>query len=196
MKRGHIYHVYYRRSGGYRFLGVNSLRLLVTLIILGIGIWLFNEYVLNVNVATKYITDNFPVPAVLGTLLVSELSLGLLAPELFITWASGFAHPWAWLLLLATISYLGGLGAYFIGRKLDSMPRIHNWVHSKFEEQFKQLKKFGGLLIVIAAFTPLPYPPICMVSGVIKFPLKSFLIVTIARYIRFIIYGAIIFKVL
>ncbi len=196
MKKGHIYHVYYRRSGGYRFIGKNSLKLLISLLLLGVAIYLFNEYVFNVSDATKYITEQFSIPVVLSTLLISELTLGLLAPELYITWIAGFANPWGWLFILATISYVGGIGAYLMGRKLDSLPRIHSWVHVKFANQFKQIKKFGGLLIVIAAFTPLPYPPICLVSGVVKFPFRSFLILTISRYLRFIIYGAIIFKVM
>jgi membrane protein YqaA with SNARE-associated domain len=150
--------------------------------------------VYNIEAGTQYITTNFSIPAVLAVFQISELTTGLLAPEIFITWASGFENPWLWLFILANISYLGGLGAYFIGLKLEKMPKVHNWVHVKFEEQFHQLKKFGGLLIIIAAFTPLPYSPICAVAGIIRFPLKSFLIFTISRYFRFLIYGSIIFK--
>ena len=195
-KKGQIYHIYYRRSGGYKFIGKNSLKLLASLAVFGLLAFLFNSYVFNIAKGTEYITTHFSTPVVLAIFQLSELTHGLLAPEIFMTWASGFEHPWLWLFFLANISYLGGLGAYFIGRKLDKLPKVHNWVHVKFEEQFEQLKKFGGLLIIVAAFTPLPYSPICMVSGIIKFPLRSFLIATISRYIRFLIYGFIIFKVM
>ena len=194
--RSQIYHKYYKRSGGYHFLGKSSLKLGVFLVILGVAAFLFNEYVYNISQGTAQLTVHFSPIVVLGIFQISELTLGLLAPEIFITWVSAFSNPWLWLIVLSIISYLGGLGAYFIGRKLDKMPKVHRWVHVKFEEQFLQLKKFGGLLIVIAAFTPIPYSPICMVSGIINFPLKSFLFLTISRFVRFAIYGAIIFNVL
>ena len=195
-KKGQIYHIYYRRSGGYRFVGENSIKLLISLVVFGVLAFLFNTYVFNIAKGTEYITTHFSTPAVLAIFQLSELTHGLLAPEIFMTWVSGFDKPWLWLFILANISYLGGLGAYFIGRKLDKLPRVHNWVHVKFEEKFEQLKKFVRLLIIVAAFTPLPYAPICMVSGIIKFPLRSFLIATISRYARFLIYGYIIFQVL
>jgi membrane protein YqaA with SNARE-associated domain len=127
---------------------------------------------------------------------VSEMTWGLLAPELFITWASGFNNPWSWLFLLSGISYIGGLGAYFIGQKIEHLPKVHNWVHGKFEAQFMHLKRFGGLLIVIAAFTPLPYSPICMVCGIVRFPIRSFLFLTLSRIVRFVAYGSIIFSMM
>jgi membrane protein YqaA with SNARE-associated domain len=196
VKRGHIYHVYYRRLGAYRFIGQNSLRLLIAMIILGAAVYLFNRYVLDVSAATAYITEHYNKPIVLGTFLLSESTLGLLAPELYITWVSSLDFKWLWLLLLAMISYGGGVGAYFIGTRLYLMPRIHSWVDVKFAKQFAQIKKFGGLLIVVAALTPLPFSPICIISGIIKFPLNRFLLLTLTRFARFAIYGSLIFGLL
>ena len=195
-KKGKIYHVYYRRSGGYKFIGQNSVKLLISLAVISLAAFLFNTYVFNIARGTEYITTNFSTPVVLAIFQLSELTHGLLAPEIFMTWVSGFDKPWLWLFILANMSYFGGLGAYIIGRKLDKLPKVHNWVHVKFEKHFKQIKKFGGLLIIVAAFTPLPYSPICMVSGIVRFPFKSFMIVTISRYVRFLIYGYVIFTVL
>lgn len=195
-KKGKIYHVYYRRSGGYRFIGKNSVKLLISLALIGLVAFLFNTYVFNIASGTEYVVNHFSAPVVLAIFQLSELTHGLLAPEIFMTWVSAFENPWLWLFILANMSYFGGLGAYFIGRKLDKLPKVHNWFYVKFEKQFKQIKKFGGLLIIVAAFTPLPYSPICMVSGIIRFPLKSFMLVTLSRYVRFLIYGFVIFKVL
>jgi membrane protein YqaA with SNARE-associated domain len=196
VKRGHIYHVYYRRLGAYRFIGQNSLKLLIAMIILGAAIYLFNKYVLDVSAVTAYITENYNKPTVLATFFLSELTLGLLAPELYITWVESLDFKWMWLLLLALLSYGGGVGAYFIGTRLYVLPRIHSWVDVKFAKQFQQIKKFGGLLIIVAALTPLPFSPICIISGIIKFPLRQFLLLTLARFVRFGIYGSLIFGLL
>lgn len=195
MKRGHIYHVYYRRSGTYRFIGLNALKLLAVLVVLGIVVYLINKYVFEIDTLTDYLTAHFSTPVVLASYFLSELTLGLLTPEIFIVWVSGFSHPWLWVLLLGTISYAGGIGAYFIGTKLYHMPRIHRWVDETFSEQFKQIKRYGGVLIVLGALTPLPYPPICIVSGVVRFPFKQFLLITLVRYGRLFLYAAVLFKV-
>jgi membrane protein YqaA with SNARE-associated domain len=195
MKRGHIYHVYYRRSGTYRFIGASALRLIAALILLGVAIYLINTYVFDISSLANYITAHFSTPVVLSSFFASELTLGLLAPEFYIVWAKGFAHPWLWVLLISLISYLGGLGAYFIGTKLHKLPRVHRWMDEKFTVQFKQIRRYGGILIIIAAITPLPYPPICIVSGVVQFPLRTFVFLTLSRFARIFLYAAVIFNV-
>jgi membrane protein YqaA with SNARE-associated domain len=195
MKRGHVYHVYYRRLGAYRFIGQNSLKLLVTLIILGTVVYLFNEYVLNLSHLAGYITEHFNTPTVFASFFVSEVIFGLISPEFFMAWIATFSYKWLWLFLLAALSYLAGIVAYFIGTKLYHLPRIHSWVDVRFRKQFEQIKKFGGLLIVVAALTPLPFSPICMVAGVIDYSFKNFLLLTLSRIIRFAAYGAIIFGI-
>lgn len=196
MKRGHIYHVYHRRSGTYRFIGQNALRLFVLLAVFGVAIYFINKYVLDLDAVTDYVTHTFSIPVVLLTFLLSELTIGILSPELYIVWVESFSRPWLWVLFLGIISYTGGLGAYFIGSKLYHLPRVHRWVDEKFSEQFKQIRKYGGVLIVLGALTPLPYPPICIVSGVVNYPFKSFAFLTLVRFGRLFMYAAILFKVI
>jgi membrane protein YqaA with SNARE-associated domain len=196
MKRGHVYHVYHRRTGTYRFIGENALRLFAILIAFGAALYLLNKYVLDLNAITDYVTRTFSIPVVLTTFFLSELTLGILSPELYIVWVESFSKPWLWVLVLSMISYVGGLGAYFIGSKLYHLPKIHRWVDEKFAEQFKQIRRYGGVLIVLGALTPLPYPPICIVSGVVKFPFKRFALLTLIRFGRLFMYAAILFKVI
>lgn len=195
MKRGHVYHVYSRRSGVYRFIGTNALKLLASLVIVGAAFYLFNEYVLEISVLTDYLTKNFSNPVILASFFASETTLGLLSPELFIAWANSQSMPWLWIMLLAVTSYGAGFVAYFIGTKLYHLPRIHKWVDEVFSEQFAQIKRFGGLLIVIASLTPLPYPAVCIVSGVVSYPFKRFALFALVRFARFALYAAVLFQV-
>lgn len=194
MKRGHIYHVYYRRSGTYRFVGVNSLKLLAVMVLLGVAAYLLNKYVIEIDKISMYLTENFSTPAVFTFFFLSESTLGIFAPELVLVWISTFSYPWLWALFIALISYLGGLTAYYLGTKLHQLPIVHSWVDIKFEAQFKQIRKFGGILVVLGTLTPLPYSPICIVSGVVGFPYQKFLLLTLTRFIRVFIYAIIIFN--
>lgn len=189
-----MFHVYSRRSGAYRFIGTNALKLLASLIVLGVAFYLFNEYVLELSVLTDYLTKNFSNPFILAIFFASEATLGLLSPELFIVWADSQNLPWLWILLLATTSYGAGFVAYFIGTKLYHLPRIHKWVDDVFSEQFAQIRRFGGLLIIIAALTPLPFSAVCIVSGVVSYPFKRFALFTLFRFARFVLYALLLFQ--
>lgn len=193
-KQGYRYHEYYKRRGGYRFIGKNIGKLLLSIAAIGAAIWLFDSYIYDVADGTRYITEHFSKPVVLFTFFVSESTIGVLSPELYMLWAKTIKYPWLWVFVLAIISYLGAVTAYFIGTRLYQIPRINKWVDETFREQFLQIKRFGGLLIVVAALTPLPYPPICVVSGVVKFPFKLFLTLVLVRFVRFGFYAAIIFQ--
>ncbi|MGB1185025.1 MAG: short-chain dehydrogenase, partial [Schleiferiaceae bacterium] len=58
----------------------------------------------------------------------------------------------------------------------------------------RQHKRFGGLLIIIAALTPLPYPIVCQLCGINKFPFRAFALLTLVRFLRFAIYGLVLYK--
>ncbi|MDX5325585.1 MAG: VTT domain-containing protein [Bacteroidota bacterium] len=195
VKRGHIYHVYYRRSGAYRFIGKNFSKLFITLIALGILAWAFNTFILDIGSITEYIFEHYNKLVILGSLFASEIALGILPPDLYIAWAKEFPHPWAMVALLGGLSYTGGVISYFLGTGLYRVPRIHDWVDLKFRNQFQQIRRYGGLLIFISALTPLPFPPVCVVAGVVRFPFRTFLIVALSRIIRFFLYAAVIFSV-
>jgi membrane protein YqaA with SNARE-associated domain len=91
------------------------------------------------------------------------------------------------------VSYGGGLLSYLIGQQLHRLPKIKNLVDVRFAKHFIQIKRFGGLLIFLAALTPLPFPPVCTVAGVVEFRFRWFLWVSSVRFLRFLIYALFIF---
>lgn len=193
VKRGKIYHVYYRRTGGYHFLGKNFVRLIIGILIFGAAIWALNTYVFDIKAFTEKITHSMHPFFVVATMFISEIGTGMLPPDLFILWAGEGQYPWLMVTILATVSYLGGWISWYLGTGLYKLPKIHDWVDVKFREQFKQLKRFGGLLIFLAALTPLPFAPVSVIAGVVRFPMKTYLIVALSRFLRFYLYAALIF---
>jgi membrane protein YqaA with SNARE-associated domain len=130
------------------------------------------------------------VVAILG---LSEVVFGILPPDFFILWAHAFPYPWAMVGLLSIVSYLGGIASYLLGQRLHHVPKIKELVDVRFASHFAQIKRFGGLLIFLAALTPLPFPPVCTVAGVVNFRFRWFLWVAATRFLRFFLYALFIF---
>ena len=127
--------------------------------------------------------------------LVSEIILGIIPPEFFIAWASRSFNPWLFLFVLATISYVGGIISYFIGNRLFLVPTIKNHIQNKIEKHIVNLRKWGGFFVLLGAISPIPHSIVSLASGLIKYNFKHYLMWSLFRYARFVIYGLIIFKV-
>ena len=120
---------------------------------------------------------------------VSESFLGLLFPDLFIIWAVEEATPILYVFLLGGLSYFGGIISYWIGDLLGKyrfFERLVKYVRSKYAHR---IQKWGVFFVVLAALTPIPFSPVSMLYGSMKLPFKDFAIYSLARIIRFAIYG-------
>lgn len=194
-KTTYLFHNLYKRNGSYTFIGKNTIRLIIGLIIFAVGTFLITEYLIDLQSIMDFILLNFPDWIIVGTLFISESFLGILPPDFYIIWALSSPSPYIMVFILALSSYTGGIVSYQIGSVLHRMPKIHDWIHHKFETQLVQIRKFGGLLIFIAALTPLPFSPISIVAGLISFKFNKYLIVALSRFLRFALYALVLSKV-
>lgn len=156
---------------------------------------LFHFFVMPIGEALELAVDELPDAGVLAFFYLSETVLGLIPPELFIAWAGETATPIINLSLIALFSYLGGLTAYWIGRRALKIPSLHNYLEVKMAKQLVMARKWGGVLIAVGALLPLPFSMASLVAGMLKYPVKSWAIVGLLRFVRFAIYGAAIFSV-
>lgn len=195
-QRSYLYHYYYKKTGRYGFIGKNLFRVIMVLTLFAIGVWLITNYVVDLDQVMTYITNNFSVWVILATLYLSESFIGLAPPDFYIIWAQSLANPYLMVFYLSLASYFGGVTAYIIGTQMYRVPQIQNWVNIKFAEQFKTFKKFGSLLIIISALAPLPFSWVSVVSGVVRYPFKTYLLMGLSRIIRFFIYAYVFFSVL
>lgn len=147
------------------------------------------NYLLNQMVVT------YPSKFIFSFFLASETILGIIPPEVFIAWASRSANPWLFLFALATISYVGGIISYFIGNRLFLIPRIKNNIENKIEKHIVNLRKWGGFFVLLGAISPIPHSIVSLASGLIKYSFKHYLLWSLFRYARFVIYALVIFKV-
>ncbi|WP_298238262.1 VTT domain-containing protein [uncultured Algibacter sp.] len=190
-----LLHQYYSYTGFYAFVW-NGVKKSLPYILGIVAIIYVVDHFFDINKALITLTEILPVFGVLSFFFVSETLLGLIPPEVFIAWAGKMYAPWFYLSLLAVLSYLGGLLAYWMGRSLSKMPKVHYYLEDKMAKHLKNSKKWGGFLIVVGALLPLPFSISCIAAGIIEFPFKNVIVFGSLRLVRFAIYGLIIFNVL
>ena len=191
-----LLHQYYKYTGFYSFIwqGIKG-AILPTFIIVAI-LFYVNYKVINLNEALIYITQNFSDSFIFGIFLASESILGLIPPDIFIAWTKNTANPLFYLSILAFLSYIGGVIAYFMGMAIVSVPSINKRLYGKMSRHVINMQKWGGFLIAVGALLPLPYAIACLAAGMINYSRKYFFLFGLLRFFRFAIYGFVIYSAL
>lgn len=190
-----LLHQYYKYTGFYTFVWQGIKRTL-PIILLFIAAILVVDYFFDINASLVKMTEILPVTGVLSFFFLSETILGLIPPEIFIAWTGKLNQPWLFLGVLALLSYVGGLIAYWFGVYMTRMPSVHRYLEDKLSKHLKNSKKWGGFLILVGAILPLPFSMACLAAGLIRFPFKHVMLYGSMRFVRFAIYGYIIFSAL
>ncbi|WP_047245026.1 YqaA family protein [Maribacter thermophilus] len=194
LKRLSLLNRYYKITRFYPFLKSTAYKggiVIGAFVLLLIGLEVF---FLDFNSILNNLVASYSPMVIFAFFLASETFLGIVPPEIFIAWASKSVNPWLFLFILATISYIGGIISYFIGRRLSLVPSIKNHIENKIHKHIVNLRKWGGVFVVLGAVSPLPHSIISLASGLIKYSFRQYLLWALFRYARFLIYGLIIFK--
>lgn len=194
--RWRLLHQYYSYTGFYSFLGRSLLKATPPILIFVAALLAVHFFVMDIYTMLDYVTENFPDYAVFAVFFASESILGLIPPEIFIAWSGQSVSPWLYLSLLAVLSYAGGVLSYFFGRGVASIPSVFVYLEVKMAKHIKNMRKWGGLLIIVGALLPLPFAISSIAAGIIKFPFGSYLLFGLLRLVRFGIYGFMIFEAL
>lgn len=190
------YHHYFIRSGLYSFLWKNVFKFVAIIIVFVIALILLERYVIDIDTIFNYAFEHLDKELILLFFLLSETLMGLIPPDIFILWSNNFSSPFLMVTVLALLSYIGGILSYKLGGLIRLYPRINIYFHKKYDKNFQQVKKWGGIVIVFAALFPLPYSTICIIAGMLKYPLGRLALLGTTRLIRFYLYAIILFGVL
>ena len=188
-------HNYYGRTGFYLFVWESVKKAFLPIVLVVLGLFLFNKYVYDINEGLETVTETFSRTGILITFFLSETLLGLVPPEIFIAWSGKTESPVLNLSLLATLSYAGGLLSYFLGKMTLKIESVKNYLEVKMAANLKNTKKWGGFLILVGALLPLPFSIACLAAGMIKYPFRNVVFFGLFRFLRFAIYAWAIFKV-
>lgn len=193
--RTRLLHQYYSYTGFYSFVGKSLKKAALPIILIVVGLYLFNKYVFTIDDGLELLTTSFSRLGVLVTFFISETLLGLIPPEIFIGWSKKTAEPVLNLSILATLSYVGGVLSYYIGKAALRIPRIKNYLEVKMAKHLKNTSKWGGFLIIVGALLPIPFSMTCIAAGMIRYPIKGVALFGLFRFVRFALYASVIFKV-
>jgi len=192
LERIRTHHQHLMANGFYLFLKKNLLRIILSLGFLVILVKMINQF-FNLSYIDNIIWDTGRIIIMYFSFFLSEsFFLGLLPPDLFIVWTAKFHHFFWMLSALGILSYLGGIIAFILGKNILKRKLIHANIEKRISRNTKLVKKWGALIIVIAALLPLPYTPVSLASGMTNFSLKSYCYLGITRILRFYIYGFVI----
>lgn len=194
-KKVNTYHHLYKRKGVYPFLVKNSIKLVIFIAFIVIGLLILQDQMPDLEYTFQLFTSKFKPITILAVFFLSETFLGLIPPDFFLVWAKQFSSPYSMIALLAVLSYTGGVVSYFIGVFIGNIPKVHSWMQKRFLEHIDKIKKWGGVLIVFSALFPLPYSPVCMAAGMVRFPFATLLLLGLFRFARIFGYAFILFKV-
>ena len=190
-----LLHQYYRYTGFYTFIGNSLKKSAIPVILIIFGLYLVNEYLFTIDDGLEFLTQTFSRTGVLIVFFISETLLGLIPPEIFIGWSKKTATPILNLSILATLSYTGGILSYFIGKTIQKITTVKNYLEVKMAKHLKNTGKWGGFLILIGALLPVPFSITCVAAGMIKYPLKGVVLFGLFRFVRFALYAWAIFNV-
>ncbi|MEC5166367.1 membrane protein YqaA with SNARE-associated domain [Flavobacterium sp. PL11] len=195
MKRLQLLNRYYKITQFYAFLKQTAIKGGIVVVAFALVLLFLEYFFLDFNYLLNTLVATYSAEVIISFFLVSETVLGLVPPELFIAWASKSAMPWLFLFILASMSYLGGIIAYFIGNRLFLIPAVKNHIENKIALHITNLRKWGGLFVFIGAMLPLPHSIVSLACGLIKYNFKHYLLWALFRYLRFVIYALIIFQI-
>jgi membrane protein YqaA with SNARE-associated domain len=143
----------------------------------------------------EHINDIRANPGILyGVFTLSEIVFGIIPPEFFmLIWVldkievTGFVIN---LSILTVISYGAGVLGYYIGSRFSKTRFYQVHIREKYLKQYDHmLGKFGGYMVFVGAVTPVPFSAMCMLAGSVNLNFRHFLLICIARIMRFVVYG-------
>tara|TARA_B100001989_G_scaffold138495_1_gene98204 strand:- start:1005 stop:1583 length:579 start_codon:yes stop_codon:yes gene_type:complete len=147
---------------------------------------------LDLSSLKDQILFDFPTTFVLILFFMSEVVLGIIPPELFMIWAITSRPLESYLfyvLAFSFISYTAGFVAYLFGKYLHKSV-VYEFMRKNIIGKYeKKINSYGWLVIVVAAITPLPFSATCAVIGAIGFERNKYLFYSLARFVRYAIYG-------
>lgn len=187
---------YYKITKFYDFLRTTAIKGSITIAIFVVIFVFLDYFFLDTKAIFSALVNNYTQQSIFIIFYVSETILGLLPPEIFIAWSAKMSYPWLYLTGLATLSYLGGITAYYLGLLTFKIPVVKNYIENKISIHIKNLRKWGSIFVVVGAMLPLPHSIVSFACGLIKYNFKHYLLWALFRFLRFYIYALVIFSVI
>ena len=194
-KRLSLINRYFKITQFYSFIKSTAFKGAIVAIIFILLLLFVDSFIVDIGSLITNLVETCSPLVILSVFLLSESLLGLLPPEIFIAWASKSSNSYLNLFLLSSISYIGGIISYFIGNRLFLIPSVKDHIELKIAKHIINLRKWGGIFVFLGAVSPIPHSIVSMACGLIKYNFKYYLLWSLFRFIRFLVYALVIFQV-
>ena len=194
-KRLSLINRYFKITQFYSFIKSTAFKGAIVAIIFILLLLFVDSFIVDIGSLLTNLVETCSPLVILSVFLLSESFLGLLPPEIFIAWASKSSNSYLNLFLLSSISYIGGIISYFIGNRLFLIPSVKDHIELKIAKHIINLRKWGGIFVFLGAVSPIPHSIVSMACGLIKYNFKYYLLWSLFRFIRFLVYALVIFQV-
>ena len=194
-KRLSLINRYFKITQFYSFIKSTAFKGAIVAIIFIVLLLFVDSFIVDIGSLLTNLVETCSPLVILSVFLLSESFLGLLPPEIFIAWASKSSNSYLNLFLLSSISYIGGIISYFIGNRLFLIPSVKDHIELKIAKHITNLRKWGGIFVFLGAVSPIPHSIVSMACGLIKYNFKYYLLWSLFRFIRFLVYALVIFQV-
>lgn len=163
---------------------------IIALLLMVVANIFLNKYAGNYfNDIAQKVSGNYTLTGL--AFFISEISIGILPAELFmiIYQSKGWSEYLIIVLILGVISSICGFIAFLAGRYLNASKIARMVVlQNKFKKYGDLFLKYGWVIIILAATTPLPFALVSFIAGYFKFSPATYLkIVVPIRVARFFI---------
>ncbi len=186
-----------RKKGFFRYMGRSVLLILSVYILLIAIVYLLGKHVVDFNAFFGGFIERLSDKFVIILFFLSESITGMIPVDLFVIWTQKFESPLLWLALLGILSYTGGVISYGIGLWITRRPRIRAFTERRLKGYMIFVHKWGGAFIVVAALFPFtPFSLVVIALTLFHYPFRNFLFFALARLVRFVIQGIILFDLL
>ena len=194
-KRLSLINRYFKITQFYSFIKSTAFKGAILAIIFILLLLFVDSFIVDIGSLLTNLVETCSPLVIISVFLLSESLLGLLPPEIFIAWASKSSNSYLNLFLLSSISYIGGIISYFIGNRLFLIPSVKDHIELKIAKHIINLRKWGGIFVFLGAVSPIPHSIVSMACGLIKYNFKYYLLWSLFRFIRFLVYALVIFQV-
>lgn len=154
-----------------------------------------NEYIQNIEWLTNLTSQEWLIYLIFG---LSEVIFGIIPPEFFMIWSinNGISDSYVTnVLFLAVMSYGAGISGYYIGKWFSKTGFFAKFLGRLLDRYQAPFRRYSGFIIFVGAVTPLPFSAVCMLVGTVNYPLNRFFLITLTRFLRFIVYGYLVWTV-
>ena len=186
---------YYRITRFYAFLKQLTFKMGIALAGFIALYFVVDLFILDLQALFDLIVRNYSSFFIFSVFFTSEIIFGLLPPEIFIAWGLNSLNPWLSMFFLATLSYVAGIIAYWIGRWMYTIPAVRSYLVNKIPRHIVNLRKWGGLFVFVGAMLPMPHSVVSLSSGLIRYNFKSYVLWALFRYLRFLVFALAMFKI-